>query len=577
MYEYKKLFDFSIERIKETGDERGLKMPQAFAVWFAYMYFSKPQNTNLSDGPGDGKVDFFFRTAAGETFEHHIINSKFTNEYRKLAPVSFYDEITRFWQAFANKSNRTDYLKAVRKELRKKYLDLFKHYDNGKAKLMFLTNHRRNEKQFSSFKKCPVRIFHLEDILQFVIDHIEGAMPHTPGMLLTGINSVLTPDTRDTEVPTSIVFGRAIDLIKYMEKDPYDLLFARNVRLWLKKTPVNEEIEETFRMAPKEFAFSNNGITMLCATQNYVPGRKELNIENPRIVNGSQTLHSIRNVENPSRNARVMLKIIEISPTEGEELTAINKKRRDIINKISIRTNRQNPIKKWDLVSNDAFQNELARYFRQRKLFYERRQKEWSVRSSDLKSIGIRKGPNIKELAQFIASYYVKNKTLGPAIAKVSVSGIFEEKPYAVIRETSTELAYQIYLLSKILNRTFKDLSSKRKYIKNYSGHIKFALFSVLVILLKSEKAKWNKDKFTKFLEEHDGYMSMINKKLWEKLVKGAIDHINQFYKEEKKKYKKQKGKELTFNNYFKSKTYVEKILDSRMPRALRTSVRRIL
>jgi len=67
-----------------------------------------------------------------------------------------------------------------------------------------------------------------------------------------------------------------------MEDDPFDLIFARNVRLWLGKTETNKEIQVTFKKSPKEFAYSNNGITILCKSHNFDPGKKELRLENPR-------------------------------------------------------------------------------------------------------------------------------------------------------------------------------------------------------------------------------------------------------------------------------------------------------
>ena len=57
---------------------------------------------------------------------------------------------------------------------------------------------------------------------------------------------------------------------------------------------MNVEIRDTFKDAPKEFTFSNNGITILCEKLMHDPGAHEVSITNPRIVNGSQTLHSIR-------------------------------------------------------------------------------------------------------------------------------------------------------------------------------------------------------------------------------------------------------------------------------------------
>jgi hypothetical protein len=72
----------------------------------------------------------------GKTIRHHILNTKYTNEYDRRSPVSFYDEITRYWQAFENKTNRAEYLaNAVREPLRAHYKKLFRLYDEGAAQL----------------------------------------------------------------------------------------------------------------------------------------------------------------------------------------------------------------------------------------------------------------------------------------------------------------------------------------------------------------------------------------------------------------------------------------------------------
>lgn len=574
MYERQQLFDFMLERINEVGVLTGLEPPQAFGRWFVDMYFEDPQDVFVSDGTKDGKVDLFFTTHDEETVQHHVLNAKFTKKYNNHSAVAFYDEITRFWQAFANKPRRNAYLReVVRPELRQRYRMLFERYDAGKAQLTFVTNHRRNDEQYATVRESGVQIFHLEDVVQFMADYIEGAMPRTKTMLLTGISKVLSADKRETEVSTSIVFARLVDLIKYMEKDPWGLLFARNVRLSLGSTPVNKAIRDTFSSSPKEFVFSNNGITMLCERHRHDPGPEELTIENPRIVNGSQTLHSIRDVANPSRDARVMVRIIEIPPPLPSELSSQTAKRKDVIHKISIRSNLQNPIKKWNLVSNDDFQNELARYFRKKKLFYERRDKEWSHRRTELKSVGIRRGPHIKRLAQLMSSYYWDKKQLGPATAKVGVSELFEDKKYGVIRDTPPELAYQIYLLDEIIWSAFSILSAQKRYVANLSGHIDLALFSVIVKVLESSGGDWGKEAFTSFLEEQLKNES----RRWVRLTKGAVDHIRRFYKRQAKAYRRTEGKELTFNNYFKAPGYVAKILNAPIHRPMGQVGRRIL
>ncbi len=298
MQQRRDLFELMKDRINQTASEHGDKLPQAFARWFAQIYFGSQSNIFVSDGTGDGKVDVFISGHRGQFTRYYVLNSKFTQEYDKSSPVSFYDEITRFWQAFENKANRADYLKnAVRESLRNKYKTFFKHYDDGLADLYFVTNHRINQRQYDSVKNVGVKVFHLDDVLLYLVEHLEGAMPETEPLVLSDITSVLTPPSSETEVPTSIIFARLIDFVRYMEDDPFDLLFARNVRLWLGKTETNKEILATFEKNPKEFAYSNNGITILCKSHKFDPGKRELKIENPRVVNGSQMLHSIRDTK----------------------------------------------------------------------------------------------------------------------------------------------------------------------------------------------------------------------------------------------------------------------------------------
>jgi hypothetical protein len=209
LYENKQLFDFMLKRVGEVSAETGLKPPQAFGRWFAEMYFQNPQSLFISDGSGDAKIDLFFTTTNGSDVQHYVVNTKFTEKYNALAPVAFYNEVTSFWRAFTNEGNRGTYLSSVvRPELRQRYKKLFEYYEQERAHLYFVTNSRRNEAQVQAVNSCGVEVFHLEDVLQFMVDYIEDAMPHTAPLLLTGINTVLSADKNDSEVPTSIVFAR---------------------------------------------------------------------------------------------------------------------------------------------------------------------------------------------------------------------------------------------------------------------------------------------------------------------------------------------------------------------------------
>jgi len=563
MLNRKDIFEFMMHRVKQTADIHGDRLPQAFGRWFANMYFPQVQNITVSDASGDGKVDIFVTCHSGKFVRYQILNTKFTSEYDKASPVSFYDEITRYWQAFENKANRADYLNsAVRESFREQYKKLFRQYDDGNANLYFITNHRINQKQCDSVKNLGVTIFHLDDVLQYVAEHIEGAMPETEPMVLAGISNVLTPATNETEVPTSIVFARLIDFIKYMEDDPFDLLFARNVRLWLGNTEPNKGIQKTFRESPKEFAYSNNGITLLCRKHTFDPGKQELRLENPRVVNGSQTLHCIRKVDNPSSHARVMVRIIELAPASDRDLPSQVTKRREVIHKISIRSNLQNPIKRWNLVSNDDFQNDVGRYFWSRKTYYERRQFEWKQRKLEIESVGIKRGPDIRWMTQLIAAYHYERRKLGPATAQGRLNDLFEEGSYSIIRETPPAKVYQLYLLADILDWYLKSLREKKKYIKNLHGYPDLAVFAIICKIIRESGTSLGSETYEEHLiTEYDRVSPQ-----WERLIKQIIDHILICYKRESVAVWRREGARLTHANYFKSSTMLNKVMNAKIP-----------
>ena len=560
------LFEFMLQRVADVQKTSLEAAPQAFARWFAELFFMNPRDIFVSDGSKDGKIDMFFKTDNGKAVLHHVLNSKFTKEFNKIAPPSFYQEIKYFWQAFENIPARAAYLeKAVKPELRAHYKQLFERYDAGAAELIFVTNHRCNDAHFEQVQGISaLKVFHLDDLIQCLVDDIDGAMPRTPPISLNTINALLPADQSDTEVATSIVFARLIDFIRYMESDPFDLLFNRNVRVAISvaRSKVNRAIRETFRENPKEFAFSNNGITMLCEKQHYDPGQKVLTLENPRVVNGSQTLHSIRDVPNPSPNARVMVRVIQIEPPCGDGLGRKIEKRKEVIGKIAVRSNQQNPIKSWDLASNDEFQLELFRFFRKKGFFYERRNREWVQRSRELRSVGTSYGINIKLLSQLIASFYWSKPRLGPAVAK-NVAELFEGEIYEKIRSTHPELAFQLFLLNDPLKEIQKKLAGKKVYIRKLKSYATFALFSILVRALTEAGAKWGTTGLTAQLQGQWEQYYPKHYNDWEKLAKASIDYILAAFERESRRDSKQGGQELTYANYFKSQGALLRMLNA--------------
>jgi len=572
----KYLFDIIIDKTKELSVKESISTDAAFQKWFMNMYFQNPKDIIISDGSRDGKIDSFCKVMDVDTFSSKIFNSKFTKNYDKQAPPEFYNEIIAFNKVFVNSDSRSKFLeKYIKKDMKNHYKILFDQFDKGNAELFFITNYRINHNQYSQVEDLEINIFHLEDILQFLVDDIEGAMPLTNTLVLTGINNVLSASKEDTVIPTSIIFAKLSDFISYMNNDPYDLLFSRNIRLDLGNTDPNKNIRETFRDSPKEFVFSNNGITIICEEIKHKPGNQELLLKNPRVVNGSQTLHSVRHVPNPSKDARVMVRIIEIPPFQNNGFSEEARKRKEIINKISIRSNLQNPITKWNLAANDDYQQELRRYFRQKNFFYETRKNEWDFRKTQLRNVEVFRGPFMPKLIQLIASYYFNEKYLGPAVAKQSVNDLFvEDKAYAKIVDTDPAIVYQIFLLNQFIGYSLYELKNLQ-YINNIKQHARLSIFALYVKIINELGDYWGTKDFNEILES---YYYDYDGSLWKKITKSIItDIILPTYEKERKRYKKMEGTDLSYNTYFKNQTFMNNLMLASCPVQIKSSLRKLL
>lgn len=162
------LFQFMLARVKETQKKHVADTePQAFGCWFAELFFTNPRDIFISDGSKDGKIDLFFTTDNGKSVLHHVLNTKYTKEFSKLAPPSFYHEIKYFWHAFENPDARVDYLeRTAKQELRPRYKQFFERYESDVAELMFVTNHRCNNGYFEQVRNIPkLKVFLLDDLI----------------------------------------------------------------------------------------------------------------------------------------------------------------------------------------------------------------------------------------------------------------------------------------------------------------------------------------------------------------------------------------------------------------------------
>lgn len=158
------------------------------------------------------------------------------------------------------------------------------------------------------------------------------------------------------------------------EKKGYEI-FEKNIREYLGNNPINNGIVETLRSKDerKNFMYYNNGITVICqdikASQpDTQSGLRILPLVNPQIVNGCQTVSSIKKVlENISQNelekeykhVYVMVKALVIDAPEMPE----NKR---FYNNVVKYTNKQNAI------SDKAFTSNMDIFYRWQEEFFKR-------------------------------------------------------------------------------------------------------------------------------------------------------------------------------------------------------------
>ena len=404
----------------------------------------------------------------------------------------------------------------------------------------------------------------------------------TSDLTLQQIGTTLSPPTEETGVSTTLVFARLIDFIEYMDDDPYDLLFARNVRVSQGNTAVNRAIAETFVDHPEQFAYSSNGLTLLCERATLNPGIHELRLMNPRIVNGSQTLHSVREaygsgasgLPSGAKRARVMVRIIAIPPLLGVDAPKKSAETKEIINRISIRSNQQNPIKAWNLRANDDFQMDLSRRFRLEKLFYERRDKEWRTRSSQLKSVGVSRGPSIKGLMAQMACYRWKDPQLGPALAKGNLGELFQGDGYDLIRrDTTPELAYQVHLVFENLDYCLRELKQKKH--RSARRHIDLVVLSLVCRALGEQGAMWKKPEWTTQLRQQGiDWQEWATR--WVVLTRMTADFVLDKYAKAVHRADR-KGEELTLKNFVRRKEEIKEIVTGPMPKAFRRATSAVL
>ena len=198
---------------------------------------------------------------------------------------------------------------------------------------------------------------------------------------------------------------------------------------------------------------------------------------------------------------------------------------------------------------------------------------------SRAKECGNSEGATIKKIAQLIASYYWGKKNLGPANAKDSVGKLFEREAYDKIRDTPTELAFQIFMVNENVKECYDALAKSRRYLGNLRGHINLTLIGLVFLCLRNAGARFGNQSFSQVLQRQweDGRWYPVHIQRWRQFSKLASDHISLAYKKEDQASRSKKEGPLTYNNFFKSSYHVDKIMKGSLSGSLKKAARQVL
>lgn len=177
-------------------------------------------------------------------------------------------------------------------------------------------------------------------------------------------------DAKYVLTPVSTIF----EIYKKSKKEGYPI-FDKNIREYLGNRGINKQIYQTLlnKEDRNNFFYYNNGITIICDKINKIKSVKNtkndkfspsIEIENPQIVNGCQTVNSIyealknsdeTKVEKEYEYTFVMVKILEIDRNNNEE--------EELYNNIVKYNNSQNSINEKNFVANNKLFERLQGEF----------------------------------------------------------------------------------------------------------------------------------------------------------------------------------------------------------------------
>ena len=307
----------------------------AFNYWVLSNIYSLDEegcNGNITDYNDKG-IDCFVHYE--EDKELYIIQNKYYGENTKLDGKEISDFLTRPIATLeSDKYTRSPELQNIYNQIK----------DNNEYQIFLhfyvTSNNKNNEHEdlvrlHNNSHATIANIFYLDDIKE----KYYGGKSYKEGTQLSiSLNvqnkaSYLAIRPQEYKLPhmseAYYVMASVFDIYQLWKKskeNDYEL-FEENIREYLGKTSsINKNIIETLRDDEEKgkFFYYSNGITIICEKAD--ADSQKVNIENPQIVNGCQTVNSIAEVLKNADNAKkdfkdtfVMTKVLVLKTAKQED------------------------------------------------------------------------------------------------------------------------------------------------------------------------------------------------------------------------------------------------------------------
>lgn len=482
----------------------------------------------------DGKVDGYYVTGNEEQITINVMQSKNTSNVKLNDIRLFFDSVNN--HLIKLNSNLPEGYKSLEKII-KLIKDMKQSYPSATLKYILYVSSNADTERINEIRKHFDIEFGKKENIDLICNNYRDILNKVHEIRMNIINGI-TNNTRinlvakamtsaieyeKSKVVISVLQAKQIkDLIKYEFEKNFELsrLFSGNVRGFLDMTDVNQSMKNTIEKHPKTFLSKNNGVVMVCDKVEVQPAGDSLNITNPIIVNGQQTVSTIYKYakDKSLENVEVLVKFIELNDND----------KNDCLLDIARASNQSNNIDNLDLLSNRPLFKELVKEFGSNNLYLKVKDGELlnEVFFKEIETV------NFNDLLQIWVSVYLKRPSDAKTVKKnvdIFTKAYNNERYQQLVLKNNINKVKQMF---KYSYEIFKFKETKIKLFFKDELYYEHAQYFILYLL--------NEIRPSDVINATEDDMQNIKNIMSELINRATIRKRNE-------------NKEFTFNNYFKS------------------------